>query len=274
MTLSVLAALVAVGLLVGFVSGLIGIGGGVLIVPFLYFFYAHASWSGAAVAPELEAAVAHATSLAVIVPTGLRGAWSGHKRDMVAWKAALPIALAAVLAAVVGARLALILPPQVLKAAFGLLLVAAGANLFLEGRADSDGVLKLDTWRVVVTGVAVGLFSALLGVGGGIIAIPLLLYLVHLDLRRVAATSLAVIALTALAGATTYALSGIDTAGRPEGSLGFVHVAAAVPMLVGSVLSVPLGAWVNRRMPLRALRWMFGVVFVVLGARLLWQNLL
>ena len=70
MTLGVLAALLAVGLLVGFVSGLIGIGGGVLIVPFLYFFYGHSSWSGWAIDPDMEATIAHATSLAVILPFG------------------------------------------------------------------------------------------------------------------------------------------------------------------------------------------------------------
>ena len=272
MTLGVLAALLGVGLIVGFVSGLIGIGGGVLIVPFLYFFYGHPAWSGLFVDPELEATIAHATSLAVILPTGLAAAAAHHRAGLVAWRAALPIAAVAAAAAVAGANIAVLLPAEALKLMFGLLLIGSGVNLTRsqEGRAREQ--LRL-TWPVVVgTGMAVGLLSAMLGVGGGILAIPLLVYIVGVDIRRVAATSIALVALTAASGTITYAVAGWGDPGRPPGSIGYIHVVAALPILLASLLTVRAGALANQRLHTRHLRLLFAVVFFLLGVRLIIEN--
>ena len=272
MTFGVLAALLAVGLLVGFLSGLIGIGGGVLIVPLLYFFYGHPAWSGMQVAAELEAAIAHATSLAVILPTGLAAAASHHRAGLVSWRAALPIAAVAMVAAFVGAQVALLLPAAALKMLFGLLLIGSAVNLARQGDAHERAELRL-TWPVVtVTGASVGMLSALLGVGGGILAIPMLVYLVGLDLRRVAATSIAIVALTAASGTIAYIVSGLDVPGRPPGSLGYVHMSAALPILGASLLSVHAGAVANRRLGTRVLRLLFAAVFLLLGLRLVITN--
>ena len=272
MTLGVLAALLVVGLVVGFLSGLIGIGGGVLIVPFLYFFYAHPAWTGIGVGPGLEATIAHATSLAVILPTGLAAAAAHHRAGLVAWRAALPIAGVAIVAAFAGAHLATLLPAELLKTLFGVLLIGSGVNLARDSSGHAREELHLSPPVVIGTGVAVGLLSALLGVGGGIIAIPMLVYVVGLDMRRVAATSIAIVALTAASGTVAYALAGVGVAGRPEGSIGFIHLVAAVPILIASLLTVRLGAYVNQRMRTRHLRLLFAVIFVLLGLRLILVN--
>ena len=272
MTFGVLAALLAVGLVVGFLSGLIGIGGGVLIVPLLYFFYGHSTWSGMAVDADLEAAIAHATSLAVILPTGLAAASSYHRSGLVAWRAAMPIAGVAMVAAFLGAQIALSLPAAALKTLFGVLLIGSGLNLLRHGKAHERETLRL-SWPVVVsTGAAVGMLSAMLGVGGGILVIPMLVYLVGLDLRRVAATSIAIVALTAASGTLAYIVSGLGVAGRPPGSIGYVHLTAALPILGASLLTVHAGALVNQRLETRVLRRIFAVLFLLLGLRLVVLN--
>ncbi|HEX6589448.1 MAG TPA: sulfite exporter TauE/SafE family protein [Longimicrobiales bacterium] len=272
MTPGVLAALLVVGLLVGFVSGLIGIGGGVLIVPFLYFFYAHPEWAGIHMLPGLEATVAHATSLAVILPTGLAAAAAHHRSGLVAWRAALPIAGVAVVAAFAGAHFATLLPAEVLKTLFGLLLIGSGANLARSSVGHAREELHLTAPVVIATGTSIGLLSALLGVGGGIIAIPMLVYVVGLDMRRVAATSIAIVALTAASGTIAYGLAGVGVPGRPDGSIGYIHLVAALPILIASLFTVRLGAYVNQRMRTRHLRLLFAVLFVLLGLRLLIEN--
>ncbi|HUG41966.1 MAG TPA: sulfite exporter TauE/SafE family protein [Longimicrobiales bacterium] len=274
MTIGVLLALALAGLAVGFLSGLVGIGGGVLIVPLLYFFYATPSWSGVAVPGHLEAVLAHATSLFVIVPTSALGTWTYHRAGAVAWRAALPIALFSVLAAVAGSLLAPRVPAPVLKLGFGILLVFSGARLLWPPRAGArPRRVRTSLWLGAVAGVAVGFMSALLGVGGGIVAIPILVYLVGLRLDRVAATSMAIIVFTALAGVVSYALSGAGTEGLPPGSVGYVHAAAGAPILVGSLLAVTLGARANLRLHDRHLRLLFGGLFLLLGLRLVLQNL-
>ncbi|MGH7459391.1 MAG: sulfite exporter TauE/SafE family protein [Longimicrobiaceae bacterium] len=270
-----LLAVFCVGLVVGVVSGLVGIGGGVLIVPFLYFFYGHPEIFGVVVPPGLVAAAAHATSLFVIVPTSLRGVAVFHRAGLVVWPAVWGIGAASVFAAVAGARLALLLPEEVLKSAFGALLIFSGLRLAVRRRrkrSRSTG-LRLSPSVTVPTGMSVGLFSALLGVGGGIVSIPLLLYVVRVGVRRVAATSMGIIAITATAGTLSYMVAGNSAAGMPPWSVGYVHVAAGVAMFAGSILSVRWGTALNQRLPPRLLAAIFAFLFLVIGSGLVLRNL-
>lgn len=277
MASAAVVAVFAVGLAVGLLSGLVGIGGGVLIVPFLYFYYAHPALFGVEVAPQAATVVAHATSLFVILPTSFRGALTFHRAGLVVWRAVWPIGVAAVVAAVVAARVATLLPPQALRVAFGVLLVFSGVRLALRRSAEEvprpAHELSLSPPVTVGVGAAVGAFSALLGVGGGIVAIPLLMYVVGIDVRRVAATSMGIIAITSAAGVMAYAVGGIGAAGRPPWSVGYVDVAVGTVMFLGALLSVPWGAALNQRLDPRTLALLFSALFVLLGGRLVLENL-
>jgi uncharacterized membrane protein YfcA len=267
-----LLTLFAVGLLVGFVAGLIGIGGGVLIVPFLYFFYQHAELVGFALPDTLQVAVAHATSLFVILPTAARGSWSYSKAGLVEWRVALTVALAAIIGGVAGARLAILLPGEVLKLVFGVLLVASGAQLVSRRGTAGERPVSTNVIATSATGLLVGLLSGMMGVGGGILALPLLIYLLHVELRRAAATSLAIVGFAAIGGLITYAVSGAGVVGRAPFSLGYIHYAAGIPILLGSLLSVHWGTVVNQRLHTRVLRYIFAAVFIALGLRFILQN--
>lgn len=243
------------------------------MVPFLYFVY-EAAIGGATVEAGLIAAVAHATSLFVIVPTALVGVHAYNKAGLVEWRAAVPIGLFSIVGGIVGARIALLLPEEVLRVAFGLFLIATAVQLAAKPERKGGRPLRLDLHLMAPTGLVVGTFSALLGVGGGIVAIPLLLYVAGLTVDRVAATSLAIIIFAATAGTATYMLSGGGVTGLPEGSVGYVHIAAALPLMLGAVFTVRLGTRANQRMSTRALQWVFAIVLFVLGARLVMQSLI
>lgn len=272
MTLTVLLALLLVGLAVGFTSGLIGIGGGVLIVPFLYFFYSHPDWSGVRLDPSLHNDVANATSLFIIIPTALLGVRNYAKLGLVEWRAAWPAALFSILGAVLGGYLGTKLPEPLLRMFFGLLLVGAGLQLTRKGEVIEGRPTNVSIKRTSTIGLLVGLLSALLGVGGGVIAVPLLIYLVHLEIKKTAATSLAIVAVAAASGTVYYLIAGLETPGLPRGSIGNIHLMAALPILVGSAISVRWGTIVNQRMKSKVLRTMFAFVFILLGARLLFEN--
>jgi len=273
MTVWVLLSLAASGLAAGFVAGLVGVGGGVLIVPLLYFFYAHPAWSGVTVPSELQAVVSHATSLLVIVPTSILGAWTYHRAKLVEWRAALPIAATSVLAAFAASQVTPSIPAPALKLGFGLLLAVSGVRLLRSGgdRKQTPGRTHLAV--AIVGGVAVGSLSSLLGVGGGIVAIPILVYLVGLPLKRVAATSMGIVVFTALAGVIGYAVGGPAPGAMPAGSVGYIHVLAGLPIMVGAVTAVRLGARVNQALGANRLQTLFGVVFLVLGLRLVIENI-
>jgi uncharacterized protein len=273
MTIAALLALAVVGCAVGFLAGLVGIGGGVLIVPFLYFFYGHAGWSGVDLPQSLHATVAHATSLFIIVPTAVVGTLTYARAGLVAWRAVLPIAGFSMIAAAAGALVAARVPQETLRLGFGVFLVFTAANLIAPRPQSSGGPLRLSMPLAALTGGLVGILSALLGVGGGLVAIPLLIYVVRLDVEQVAATSLAIVVLAATSGTLTYVLAGLGAENLPMGSIGYVHIAAALPMLPGAMLAARLGAKANQRMDPRHLRWTFAAMFLVLGVRLVINNL-
>jgi len=271
-TIAVLLALALVGLAVGFSSGLVGIGGGVLIVPFLYFFYAHPSWSHVVLPSALHTAVAHATSLFVIIPTAILGTRSYAKAKLIVWQAALPIALVSIVSAVAGARVALVAPGPVLRIGFGVFLLATAAQLMFARKETEERPLRLSAPILAGTGLVVGFLSGLLGIGGGAVAAPLLIHVIGIRLKQTAATSLAIVGVAAIAGTATYALSGLHIQNMPAGSIGYVHVAAALPILAGSLVSVRWGTLVNQRLKTETLRKVFAAFFFILGVYLIASN--
>jgi uncharacterized membrane protein YfcA len=272
MSVLALFALAGVGLLVGFAAGLIGIGGGVFIVPFLYFFYDHPDWAGFVLRDDLHVAVAHATSLFVIVPTAIGGTWQYHKAKLIEWRVAFPVGIASLLGGVLGARLAILLPGAVLKLAFGIFLLVSSVQL-ITGRSQAhERPINTHLLPTSITGLLVGTLSGMMGVGGGILALPLLMYLLHVDIRRAAATSLAIIGFAAAASSVTYAISGAHIAGMPPYSVGFIHVGAGIPILIASLLAVKLGTRVNQATNVKALRYIFAAFFLVMGVSFIWEN--
>jgi uncharacterized membrane protein YfcA len=264
------AAALAVGVLVGIVSGLTGIGGGVLMVPFLYLLYARF-----AVPPSEATVMAHATSLAVIVPTALRGLRAYSGAGLVRWRQALALALGAALSAAVAARIAVHLPSEALRAGFGVFLLIVAADLLRAKAAPTSAPRGGRSALVlaVLLGLPVGALSAFLGVGGGLIATLGMYYLLDLPFEAVPATSLAVIAVTAAAGSVSYLL--IPAVALPFGwVVGRVDLGHALPLAVGAVAAAPLGVRLNRRLPVATLRRVFSAMLFLIGADLVWQNLI
>ena len=278
MTLAGWLAALAVGLLAGAVSGLVGIGGGAIMVPFLYFFLAHPGLPGLNIPASDQAVVAHATSLLVIVPISIRGAWLYHRAGRVDWDSVWRMGLASVVFAILGARVAVVVPGQVLKAGFGIFLLVMATQLVVGRRQPPSDARVLEprdrTVRALAGGAAVGAFSALLGVGGGLVAIPVLIYWLRLPMEKVSATSLALITFTAATGVVAYAVNGQIAQPATTGPLTYFHLPAAFALAIGAFIAVPLGTEAQLRMPAHRLRYLFAAVFFLLGAQIAATNLL
>jgi uncharacterized membrane protein YfcA len=264
-----LAAALAVGVLVGVIAALTGIGGGVLMVPFLYLLY------GRAGVPTGEATVlAHATSLAVIVPTALRGLAGYRGAGVVRWKEALPLAFVAAVSAAFTAPLAARLPGSTLRVGFGLFLLVVATDLLVRTRPLSGGGATgaAHLLGAALLGIPVGALSAALGIGGGIPATMGMYYVLRLPFEVLAPTSLLVIMITALGGTASYLLTA--TPDVPFGwVVGHVDLGHGLPLAAGAVLSAPLGVKLNRRLPVITLRRAFGVFLVLVGLDLIIRNL-
>ncbi len=239
------------------------------MVPVLYVLYGRLH-----VAPADATILAHATSLMVIVPTAVRGLIDFRGTGLVKWRAALPLAVTAALAAVATAQVATRLPGEALRIGFGVFLLTVAADLLLRTtHHDEMPGGRRRTLDAALMGFPVGALSAALGVGGGIPATMGMHYVLKLPFRVIAPTSLAVIAVTGLAGSLSYLFqpAGALPFGGVVGHVDFLH---GLPLAVGAVLTAPIGVRLFRSSSVQALRRVFGVLLLVLGVDLIVENLL
>lgn len=241
---------IIVGLLAGGLAGLFGVGGGILIVP------------GLVLISRMGQRRAHATSLAAIVPIALAGV-AGYALDgAVDWPAAGLLAAGSVAGAAIGTRLLRTLPEVVLGRAFGAFMLASAiAFLFhLHGGA-GRGALDVSLVALLVgAGVATGVLAGVLGVGGGILLIPVLVLGFGLPDAVAKGTSLAVIIPTALAGTVRNVRAGLT------------DVRAALIVGLAGVASAFLGSRLAIDLPPRVSGALFAALLVVVAARLLWTR--
>ncbi len=262
-------AAIATGLAVGVLSALAGIGGGVLMVPFLYLIYAPTG-----VTLSAQTVVAHATSLGVAFVTSTVGTWRYARTGAIDWRTAAAYSLPGVLSAFAVARL-LTQTEQAhwIRAAFAVFLLLSAADMARRAsRTGTSGRTEGGApWRLglALIGLAGGALSALLGIGGGLIAVPALLYVGRLPVSRVAPTALAGVCLTTLAGGIGYVTAG---PGPPvsDWMAGFLDLRMLLPLSLGAVIAVPVGVRVNRSSSPPTLYRLFAAIFASIGLSILW----
>lgn len=257
------AAYVGLGLVVGFVAGLLGVGGGLIIVPVLIMLL-HANGLAAGMEPQL----ALGTSLASILFTSLSSVRAHHRHGAVVWPLVRRIAPGIVLGTLVGALLAAQMSAQVLKAFFVAFLFYAAFQMWLDFKPAPHRGLPGRGGTMLAGGV-IGAVSSWVGIGGGTLSVPFMLWH-NVTLHRAIATSAAIGFPIAIAGAAGYVLGGWGVQGLPAGSLGFVYLPALAGIVVGSVLTAPLGARTAHRLPVRPLKRIFALLLVTLALRMAW----
>src|SRR5574340_326489 len=260
---SLFAAYGGLGLVVGFVAGLLGVGGGLIIVPVLIMLL-HRHGLAAGMEPQL----ALGTSLATILFTSVSSVRAHHRRGAVEWPLVRRIAPGIVLGTLAGAALATQMPAMTLKLFFVAFLSYAAVQMWLDFRPAPHRGLPGRTGTSLAGGV-IGAVSSWVGIGGGTLSVPFMLWH-NVPLHRAIATSAAIGFPIAAAGAVGYVLGGWQVEGRPAGSLGFVYLPALAGIVLGSVLTAPLGARTAHRLPVRPLKRIFALLLFTLALRMVW----
>ncbi len=261
--LPMFAAYGGLGLAVGFVAGLLGVGGGLIIVPVLIFIL-HAHGLGAGMEPQL----ALGTSLASILFTSLSSVRAHHRHGAVEWGLLQRLAPGIVIGTLAGALLAARMPALALKVFFVAFLCYASLQMWLDFKPAPQRGLPGRAGTALAGGV-IGAVSSWVGIGGGTLSVPFMLWH-NVPLHRAIGTSSAVGFPIALAGAIGYVLGGWGVDGRPAGSLGYVYLPALAGIVLGSVLTAPLGAFTAHRLPVRRLKRVFALLLAVLALRMIW----
>jgi uncharacterized protein len=242
---------IAIGLVVGAFSGLFGVGGGVLLVPILVLVF------------HVVQKQAQATSLVVVALAATTGAVTYAVGDSVVWSSVLFLLAGGFVGTWVGSAIVLRIQTRWLQLMFGLLLVAAAIRLVVAaGDAVSTAVVSLGPWVIagyVLSGFAMGVLSSLLGIGGGIIVIPLLIAFFGFTQQLAAGTSLVVMVPIALLGAWR-----LTRSGHTQWAQGTrIGVAASVGAVGGASLALVANP--------AAMQAAFGVVMVYAASQMLWK---
>lgn len=254
------------GAVAGLASGLFGIGGGAIIVPFLVW-----SLPRQGVDEEVVMIMAVATSLATIVVTSLSSVRAHQRRGFLDWSRVARLTPGLVCGTVLGSIIADHLPTPRFKQLFALFLLVVAVRLFRSEREEQVGNWKDSKVLMVGGGFGIGVLSALFGIGGGSLTVPFLLKCGS-SVREAVAVSAACGFPIAVVGTVSYVLlgwHGVDP--LPPGSLGYVHGPAFLGIASASVVTAPVGAALAHRLPMRVLKKLFALVLFGLGIRMLWQ---
>src|SRR5215218_11409196 len=241
------------GVVGGMLSGLVGVGGGIVFIPGLLYV---SGW-------RIQEAVA--ASLVIIIFSSLSGTIrNARSNDPVNWRVAGLLSLAVAPSSLIGVLISRVSPEIVVQVAFATLLLAL-AYPTARGRGDYESSSKsIPLSLVFLAGIFIGTLSGLVGVGGGVVMVPLMVLGMGLPTKRAVSTSLAVVMFTGIVGAAGYVATGFRDV---------QDLLSLPPLIIGSVIGAPLGVRVRDRLPESAVRIGFGVFMVVVALRLFGEAL-
>jgi uncharacterized membrane protein YfcA len=259
--------LALLGICTGFLAGLLGIGGGMIMVPFLTFML-----SQRGVDANLTVKMAIATSMATIIFTSISSVRAHHKRGAVRWDLVKGLAPGIVL----GSMMASMGVFAMLKGAnlaifFGLFVGFSATQMFLDKKPAPSRQVP-GTAGLVAAGSAIGFLSGLVGAGGGFISVPFMAWC-NVAIHTAVATSSALGFPIALANVAGYVISGMSVTGLPDDAIGYIWVPALVVIALCSVFTAPLGAKAAHSLPVKKLKRIFAMILYALAVYMLYKGL-
>lgn len=259
--------LVILGLATGFLAGLLGIGGGMIMVPFVTLIL-----SGRSVSPDLAVKMAIATSMATIIFTSLSSVRSHHKRGAVRWDLVRGLAPGIVM----GGALASLGVFALLKGAWLALFFAAfvsfsATQMFLDKKPAPTRQVPAASGLIGAGGV-IGFLSGLVGAGGGFVSVPFMAWC-NVPIHNAVATSAALGFPIALANVVGYVISGQGLQNLPPYSFGYIWLPALGVIAACSVMTAPLGARAAHKLPVKQLKRVFASILYLLAAYMLYKGI-
>ena len=255
------------GLLVGFLAGFFGIGGGVILVLILMNYYSEIGFPS-----DLIPKIAVATSLFTIIFTSISSTIKQYENKNIEWKLTFSMGIASVASAIVGSKIASIASGRFIKAFIIIVIIFAGIRMLLaeNSKVDIDDVTSyrsnVNTFSAIIWGFITGIVSVFAGVGGGVLLVPVMNNFMKVPIKRAIGTSSSIIILTSLFGTIGYIINGL---GKPElanlGTLGFVDYTAGIPILLGSILTSRFGAHISYKTKSKLLKKLFASLLIVVA---------
>ncbi len=265
-------ALLVAGLGVGFASGLLGIGGCFLMVPVQFWIL-----KSIGVDPTIAIRMAFGTNLLVVLPTAFSGAMTHHKKGAVLWTAGVTLGIAGSIGAFFGAFIASHLPGRVLTIAFGIAVILGGIRMLTAKpptitEKPSDSIPVFILW-----GIPLGIVSGIIGIGGGVLMVPIMIFFLRFRMHQAVGTSTALMIFTAVGGTLSFLINGLGVEGLPPYSTGYLNWLQWILLAGCSIPMATVGARTAHLLPAKQLRYIFVIVMFYMGLKMTglfaWLNL-
>jgi uncharacterized membrane protein YfcA len=264
--LALIPVFLLLGAFVGFLAGLLGIGGGFTMVPVLTEVFAHEGIGTSHLLP-----LAIGTSAASIVFSAMASARAHHRRGAVFWPIVQAMAPGLVLGSLIGPQIASALPMRVLAAVFGTFTWYTAARMMSAKPPKATRELPGKTTMFGV-GIGIGIAAGMVGTGGAFLAVPFMTRC-NVKVHNAVATSAAIGLPVAVASAIGYVFAGWGAADLPPYSLGYIYLPAMAGIVAMSMLFAPMGARVAHSWPVLRLRKVFALMMWIIGAWMWWRAL-
>jgi uncharacterized protein len=253
---------ILVGAIAGILAGLLGIGGGLVIVPMLVYCFTLQS-----IPYEHLMQIALGTSMASIIFTSVSSFLAHHRRGAVEWSVVRRIALGILVGTYFGTWIAAGLSTEFLKVFFVVFIYYVAVQMLLNKKPKASRQLPGHA-GMFGAGNVIGVVSSLVGIGGGTLSVPFMIWH-NIPLHRAIGTSAAIGFPIAIAGTAGYLVNGIGVTGLPSYSIGFIYLPALAGIVCTSVLTAPLGVRLAHYLPVDRLRRLFAVLLLLVGTRML-----
>lgn len=258
-------AYIGLGLFAGFFAGLLGIGGGLVMVPMLAMMFA----AQAVFPPNEVLHLALGTSVATILFTSISSLRTHHQHGAVLWKVVIQITPGILFGTLLGTLFASKVPAKPLALFFTAFVCLVALQLVLDLKPKASRELP-GAGGVFAVGSGIGAVSALVAIGGGSLTVPFLTWC-NVRVQNAIGTSAAIGFPIAIGSSLGYIYNGWGHANLPPWSMGFVYLPALVWMVPASMLIAPIGARLAHRLPVSTLKRIFACVLIALAAKMLWN---
>ncbi len=250
----------------GFAAGLLGIGGGMVLVPFITMIFTAKQFP-----PQVVVHMAIATSLATILFTSLSSVRAHHKHGAVLWPVVARLAPGIVIGSWIGPWIGKQLDTSAMAMVFAIFVACSATQMLRNAQPHASRALP-GTPGMLAAGGTIGVVSGLVGAGGGFLSVPFMSWC-NVKVHNAVATSAALGFPIALSGTLSNIFWGWNEPGLPQYSLGYIYLPALVVIAAASMTMAPLGARAAHRMPVKRLKRIFAFVLYALAAYMLWKAL-
>ena len=254
---------IGLGVIAGFVAGLLGVGGGLIIVPVLIIIFQSNNFT-----EDVIVHMAIGTSLATIIFTSISSVHAHHFRHKaVRWDIVKQLTPGIIIGALAGAVIADFISAKILQQFFGFFELFVAMQMALNIKAHAARTLPSRTGMITV-GTGVGVISSIVGIGGGTLTVPFLSWC-NVKMQQAVATSSACGLPIAIAGCVGFIITGWNESTLPAYTIGYIYWPAFLSIVISSMLMAPVGAWLAHRLSATKLKRSFSLVLFLLGLKML-----